>query len=350
MILEGICWAVGTREEQQDFFGFSDPNDADFIKHGGRLSIVCDGMGGLENGQEASHCAVETFLEAYRKKSPNESIPDALYRSVNFANKRVLEMAESFGQVENCGSTLVAAVVHNDSLYWISVGDSHVYLCRNKELCLLNEEHVYANKLQAAVKRGLLYQEEADFHPDREALTSYIGIPELNEISSGTEEREIIDGAGVMLCSDGLSKVLSMEEMSAVFDIDPNQWAINLVEATLSKKRTHQDNVTVTILRRERSQQQVKKVNKKKLKINKLFIVLMIALVFGFCYILILSSGSLTDTTFESITPLASNDLADSVSESLTSIVSDDLNGLNSVISPASDDSFDPSHENGTQR
>jgi protein phosphatase len=248
MIHCGFAQNIGTREEQQDFFGFSQFENDDFVLHGGSLGIVCDGMGGLQNGKEAARCAVGAFLEAYAAKDPAESIPDALYRAVHFANDRVLAMARRLGQEENCGSTLVAAALHNKSLYWISVGDSHIYLCRGRVLELLNEEHTCANKLQIAVRQCLISEEDAAAHPDREALTSYIGIPRLTEISSGSQEGNIFSGNGVFLCSDGLSKVLTSEEMTDVFDPSPNQWAERLVENALNKKKIHQDNITVILM------------------------------------------------------------------------------------------------------
>jgi protein phosphatase len=260
----GFCQNIGTREEQQDSFGFSDLENSEFIGHGGRLSIVCDGMGGLQNGQEASQRAVLAFREAYMAKEPEESIPDALNRAAHYANEQVLTMARRFGQEENCGSTLVAAVLRNNFLCWISVGDSHIYLCRGRELLLLNREHIYANKLDAAVRRGQISEEDALAHPEREALTSYIGIPELTETDSGSLDG-VPPGAGVMLCSDGLFRVLSDREMSDVFDPDPQQWAENLVRAALAKGRAHQDNITVSfLLRKEEKHDERRPANREK--------------------------------------------------------------------------------------
>lgn len=252
--LYGMAQHMGMRKEQQDFFGFypPDPNQEDacaFIRHGGFLGILCDGMGGLQNGREASVCAVNAFRNAYGNKKDNESIPDALLRSLYYCNQEVLSLARSLGQEGNCGSTLVAAVMHAHSLYWISVGDSHIYLCHNGQPRLLNEEHVYANRLNVAVQRGFLTAEEAASHPEREALTSFIGISELKEISQGAEEN-IVPGLSVMLCSDGLSKVLTPEEMHRVFAPDPQDWTQRMVEAVLDKKNLYQDNVTIAVISR----------------------------------------------------------------------------------------------------
>ncbi|MDR1510904.1 MAG: protein phosphatase 2C domain-containing protein [Synergistaceae bacterium] len=241
---------IGTREEQQDSFGWSKLDDDEFIGHGGKLSIICDGMGGLQNGREASLSAIQAFRDAYMSKGTAESIPDALHRAVQYTNEQVLALAKRIGQEGNCGSTLVAAVLHKDCLYWISVGDSHIYLWRGSKLQLLNKEHIYANTLDKAVREGILSEEDASMNPDREALTSYIGIPELKEIDSGSMNG-IPPGAGVVLCSDGLYKVLSDTEMSRVFDPDAQKWAENLISATLKKGKAHQDNITVTVLLRE---------------------------------------------------------------------------------------------------
>src|SRR5690242_21476088 len=93
--LPGNAQHIGARQSQQDSFGFGDPDDQAFIAHGGFLAIVCDGMGGMEHGDAASRTAVKAFLEAYARKTPQESIPAALERSVHEANESVVELARS---------------------------------------------------------------------------------------------------------------------------------------------------------------------------------------------------------------------------------------------------------------
>src|SRR5271155_2434553 len=130
--LPGNAQHIGARSSQQDSFGFGDPEDKAFLAHGGFVAVVCDGMGGMEHGDLASRTAVRTFLDAYGRKSPAESIPDALERSVREANDRVVEMAHHLGAAESVGTTLVAATVldsgpENKSMYFISVGDSGLF-------------------------------------------------------------------------------------------------------------------------------------------------------------------------------------------------------------------------------
>src|ERR1700675_1789495 len=110
----GNAQHIGARPQQQDAFGFSDPSDKAFVNHGGFLGVVADGVGGLTHGSEASQSAVRTFLQAYHQKSLGETIPEALARSLREANAAVLRVA-SAPSAEGAGTTLVAAVLHNQS-------------------------------------------------------------------------------------------------------------------------------------------------------------------------------------------------------------------------------------------
>jgi PPM family protein phosphatase len=236
---------IGARHSQQDSFGFGDPDDATFISHGGFLAVVCDGMGGMEHGDAASRTAVRAFLDAYCCKTPGESIPSALERSVREANTRVVLLAHSLGVAENLGTTLVATALRGDSLYFISVGDSGLFHCSNGRIQTLNRPHVFANLLEAAVARGTLSREDAERHPERESLTSYIGAEPLEEIDRNVDPRRVSVGDTVLLASDGLFKTLEPAEMLACLQGPPNSWPETLVERTLAKNRESQDNVTV---------------------------------------------------------------------------------------------------------
>src|SRR5436305_3497808 len=118
----GNAQHIGTRSEQQDSFGFSDPRDRTFTSHAGVLAVVADGMGGMAGGKTASRTAVKAFLDAYKLKRQNETIPAALNRALHFAHEAVRAAAQQIGE-ENMGTTLLAAVTHGQGLYWISAGD-----------------------------------------------------------------------------------------------------------------------------------------------------------------------------------------------------------------------------------
>ncbi len=244
-LLTGSAQHIGTRHSQQDSFGFADANDREFLSHGGFLAVVCDGMGGMEHGDAAGRTAVEAFLAAYRIKTPEESIPAALERSARAANQEVVSLAVQLGLVENMGTTLVATAVIPGSFYYISVGDSAVYLVDQGQARMINRPHVFANLLEKAVETGIMSREDADRHPERESLTSFVGTQKLEEIDHNLEPCPLPEGATILLASDGMFKSLAPEEMLACLKGDPQSWPQALVDKTMGKQFESQDNVTV---------------------------------------------------------------------------------------------------------
>jgi protein phosphatase len=239
---------IGDRHSQQDSFGFGDPDHREFVEHGGFLAAVCDGMGGMEFGDAASHTAMRAFLDAYQAKTAAESIPGALERSVRAANDEVVALAHEYGLSEGMGTTLVAAAFYNSALYYVSVGDSGLFHLRGGVLRMINRTHTFANQLDAAVARGAISRADAENHPERESLTSFIGAESLEEIDRNLEPFPLVEGDVVLLASDGLFKTLSQEEMIecvASTSGNPLSCPEALVERTIAKKHEHQDNVTV---------------------------------------------------------------------------------------------------------
>jgi serine/threonine protein phosphatase PrpC len=236
---------IGSRAYQQDSFGFADPRDDVFLSHGGFLAVLCDGMGGMQHGDVASQTAVRALLEAYSQKTPEENIPAALERSVRSANRQVVQAALNLGLTEGVGTTLVAAVLHETSLYYISVGDSAVFHVRDGQAQLVNRHHVFANLLDQAADNGQISRREAEQHPEREALTSYIGLRTLREIDRNLEPWHVGEGETILLASDGMFKTLDLAEMAGFLQGHPQSWPRALVRGTLARRIPHQDNVTV---------------------------------------------------------------------------------------------------------
>ena len=247
--LPGNAQHIGARSSQQDSFGFGDPDDEVFLAHGGFVAVVCDGMGGMEHGDLASRTAVRSFLDAYGRKNPAESIPAALERSVREANEQVVEMAHELGAASSVGTTLVAAVLANSgrekAMYFISVGDSGLFHVSNGQIQTVNRPHIFANLLDSAVSRGAMSKEQALLHPERESLTSFIGVEVLEEIDQNLDPWPMSDGDSILLASDGLFKTLMTEEILGSLIGPPQQWPDALVARTLERKYEYQDNVTV---------------------------------------------------------------------------------------------------------
>lgn len=245
----GNAQDIGTRQEQQDSFSFSNPEDSAFIAHAGLLAILADGMGGMANGGHASSTAVRSFLREYERKTAGESIPSALRRALAASSRDVVALNSHFN-IES-GSTLIGASVCSDHLYWISVGDSHIYLLRDGELIQLNRDHTFGQALLDAAARGEIALQEVGEHPDKEHLTSYLGMRNLpEEVDSNPTSFPLQDGDQVLLCSDGVYRMLGAEEfIEALDDPSPSSACERIRQIVLSKRHPNQDNLTMLILR-----------------------------------------------------------------------------------------------------
>ena len=194
MVIPGNSQHIGSRKEQQDSFGFSNINNRRFTSKSGGLVVVADGMGGLSQGRQASQIAVKTFIKAYEQKKQDEKIPNTLLRCIHESNDAVLEFAKSQSIEGKTGTTLVAAVVHNQDLYWISVGDSRAYHLHQDKLTCLTTDHNYSITLDGLVAKGEMSEEEASKDSNRNALISFIGSDELSLIGRNTSPIKCFEG------------------------------------------------------------------------------------------------------------------------------------------------------------
>ncbi|NCD09516.1 MAG: serine/threonine-protein phosphatase [Negativicutes bacterium] len=244
-ILLGGTQDIGRRENQQDAFYISTPAFGHTAQADRNLLVVCDGIGGASFGKEAAQIACEALKGFLITEDEIYDVPEALLQAARYANNEVVGFMISRGVRTVGGTTLIAALIKNDMLYWISVGDSHIYLFSDAGLEQINEDHLYGNVLDAAVAEGKIDKAFADKHPRRDSISSFIGIWELKEISSG--KTRLSPGTSVLLCTDGLYKTLNEDEIIDAYDPDPQKWANVLIKATLEKDVAYQDNVTIAI-------------------------------------------------------------------------------------------------------
>ena len=248
-VVPGNAQHIGARSEQQDSFGFSAFDDADFVKHAGVLSVVADGMGGLALGKDSSATAVQTFLATYAAKEPDEKIAAVLDRSLHAANRAVNRRAAEAGVEGEAGTTLVAVVIHDGNLYRVSVGDSRIYLFRQGELRQITTDYNYGRVLDKMVAKGDMSSEEAASHPSRAALTSSLGKAEVEEYDQPSDPPIVLlPGDKVVLASDGLFGFLPEKDMAYLMTAEPQQAAEALVQATVALQSPYQDNITVAVL------------------------------------------------------------------------------------------------------
>jgi protein phosphatase len=245
----GNAQHIGQRKEQQDSFGFSDFENKFLTSHGGVVGVLADGMGGMAAGKRASSVAVKAFLARYEQKKPDEPILDTLRKSLLAANDAVVKMAHDAGVADETGTTLVAGVILEHKLYWVSAGDSRIYLFRGGRLTQLNTDHIYGHELDRDRAAGKISQTQALSNRDRETLTSYLGIEDLSEIDSNLKPFTLERGDRVLICSDGLYRTLSETDIAVVFNrSEPETVCERLVDAVLQVKAPGQDNVTVLMM------------------------------------------------------------------------------------------------------
>jgi protein phosphatase len=246
----GNAQYIGARGEQQDYFGITDAADEHFVRHNGVVAVVADGVGGHAHGGEASQVAVREFLRTYRARPWGSRIPDALYLALKAANHAVCEFAHAQGEAGNCGTTLVAAALHPHShaLYWVSVGDSRLYLLRGQEWAQITADGNYATQHFKRIARGTPPSDALATKLDHRTLTSFLGLRHFCEIDRSIRPFTVEEGDWVVLCTDGIFNSLGTPELVGCLQGDPQKASEALVRSVLAKGLKHQDNCTVAIL------------------------------------------------------------------------------------------------------
>ncbi len=233
---------IGKRKEQQDSFYFSDPVDAGAK---GLLAVVADGMGGMQGGATISRIVASTFREQFEKTStpePKNFLLETARQAETAVENHIMRTRL------NGGSTLVAVMITGDQLYFISVGDSRIYLLHGGKLIQLNEEHTYGAQLLKKAALGEISKSEALNDPDRHALIAYVGMGSFNIVDRNEKSIRLEPNDKILLCSDGVFNALDNEELIAALHSDASS-AARLLEKNISELAIpDQDNFTGIII------------------------------------------------------------------------------------------------------
>lgn len=246
-VLVGNAQELGKRENQQDSFAVSDVNNEALCSAKGVFAVVADGMGGLSNGYEVSSLVVRSMLEYFEQCGGELSGAGLLQQMLADANDKVNAYLQQQGNLQS-GSTVVAVILHERSLHWVTVGDSRLYLFRGNRLFLLNKPHNLGAQLDEQVLLGGMTKEEALSNPERHALTSYLGIGKLELVDSNIAPFALQPGDKIILCSDGVFGTVSEDEMIASLGLPPHQAAEEILHQVTLKGKKYQDNSTIVIL------------------------------------------------------------------------------------------------------
>lgn len=184
--------------------------DAIYINEQKNLYLVADGMGGCNAGEVASSTAISAFVKAM-ENAENGEILDKMISAVAQCNKEVYQKSRENIEFLDMGTTLVAVTIENEKMFVVHVGDSRVYLFRENNLQQITTDHSYVMEL---VKIGSITREEAEVHPKRNIITRAIGIRE--DVEADTIIEDMKQGDKILLCTDGLSNMVSKGEMTKI--------------------------------------------------------------------------------------------------------------------------------------
>ncbi|HEV3130121.1 MAG TPA: Stp1/IreP family PP2C-type Ser/Thr phosphatase [Solirubrobacteraceae bacterium] len=214
------------------------------------LFVVADGMGGAQAGEVASHIAVEVFEQGL----PDTGNPEErLAQRVREANRQIHDRSLAEHGREGMGTTITALWLEDSQVSIAHVGDSRAYLFRDGELRRLTQDHTLVDEL---VRRGKLTEEQAAEHPQRSIITRALG-PE-KDVDVDTVTYEVRPGDVLLLCSDGLTGMVSEERIAKVLAGAPTleQAGNQLIdEANAAGGR---DNITVVACRLEAVDQELR--------------------------------------------------------------------------------------------
>jgi serine/threonine protein phosphatase PrpC len=232
------------RENNEDYFCYVEPEGEEEFAKRGRLAIIADGMGGYEGGQIASHMAVDIVRETYLKDLDADPL-DALLQGFGIAHHSILSKARSDEVLEGMGTTCTAAAILGTNLIYAHVGDSRLYLLRGPNIFQLTRDHSYVNKM---VEEGMLTPEEAEHHPQKNVLMMALGASKEIRADCPAEPMPLEPGDTLLMCTDGLSGLVSDEEFQTAANGKPlDQACKELIE--LAKSRGGHDNITVQLIR-----------------------------------------------------------------------------------------------------
>lgn len=240
--------ALGTRAEQQDSY-YINQNDHSV------LAIVCDGMGGLSNGQRASLIAACQLGNLHKLKSSAVPFPDFFLNASDVLDETIHAFSNVDG--ERAGTTLVAVALQGNFLYWLSCGDSRLYIIRKKEIVQVTRDHNYKLTMDELLRQGKITATKYEQDLCRsEALISYIGMGGIELLDRNEEPLILQDSDLLLLMSDGLYRCISDQDMLCAATKGEHVGAIvaQLLELAERNALGIQDNTTIVAVRYRRNE------------------------------------------------------------------------------------------------
>ena len=208
------------------------------------LVVVTDGIGGSRSGDVAAQITVDHLGRQFQAASPNSSLEAIRWfaREVQLINDEILQKSTENPKYQGMGTTLVAAIIFDQAMVVANIGDSRGYVLHDNLLTQVTIDHSLVNEL---VKHGDITEEEARNYPQNNIITRAIGVSadariEVNRFDLGAGDK-------ILLCSDGLSKMITREQMMGVLesDLSLTEKCSQLIK--MANEAGGPDNITVLI-------------------------------------------------------------------------------------------------------
>jgi PPM family protein phosphatase len=227
---------------------------ARFGEERGHLFLVADGMGGHRAGEQASALAVvaieqftlNTFKWFFHSDGPEaQRVLTQFQTALRQADARILEEAAEHPELKGMGTTLTLAYHLGAQLCVVHVGDSRAYVYGDDELHQVTHDHTVTAEL---VSRGVLRPEQAAQHRLRHVITNVVGGDEAG-IDVEAHALEVHAGDRLLLCSDGLTEMVTKEAIAATLRAEPGPEAACIQLLAQANEAGGRDNITVLIVR-----------------------------------------------------------------------------------------------------
>lgn len=218
------------------------------------LAILCDGIGGHKAGEIAAELAVNHISQSVAESDGKYPL-EALEKGIQNANLAIYHESTQDATKAGMGSTVACAWVIGNRLFTATVGDSRIYLIKGNRIRQLSIDHTW---IQDALDSGLLKPDQVEGHPNRHVIRRYLGAPtppevdyrmrlannESDQKSIENQGTQLTTGDRLLLCSDGLTDLVSDAEIVAAFDKESEDAAVqSLID--LANARGGHDNITI---------------------------------------------------------------------------------------------------------
>lgn len=228
------------RKDNQDSYAAGE------LPGGVAWAVVCDGMGGAAGGNVASSIAVKMISEkiaaSYQHGMSDNSIRNMLISVIETANASIYEMSCTVESLNGMGTTVVAVIIRDNTLYIAHAGDSRAYRISENSMRQLTRDH---SVVQDMVEHGELTEEQAREHPGKNIITRALGVSEDIDVDFSQEtldEKDVI-----IICTDGLTNYVETDDIyNATRDEHYYEFADRLVN--LANENGGGDNITVVAM------------------------------------------------------------------------------------------------------